>query len=394
MDLENALKQFDITEANLRRLETVWSEMMELIPDGPAFISGSPEDSRYQELKFAFRSIVKALPSIDGYSIESEPLELNVIGHARLDALDIGEIHATIALEEEIFAPSREIQEYRRRLSQARRELVREHLVSLIGKSDTLLSALTSRLERNREPVEGEDWERLKEILNQIERLVGSSIPRKGRWKDLRRHIAWGQGVDLYDIAEYDWPSVRSEIENNLYSELEPLPMEVEDLVDIVESRPRGPVSIKLQWSAITPEEFERLLFNIVSDAEGYANPRWLMDTNASDRGRDISVERIIGDTISGQKTERVIIQAKHWRKKSVSAKDVSEAANLMALWEPPRVHTLIIATSGRFTADAVDWIERHNGNGNLPHIEMWPESHLELLLAQRPNLAAEFKLR
>jgi len=34
-----------------------------------------------------------------------------------------------------------------------------------------------------------------------------------------------GQGVDLHDIARVDWPSVRKEIEGNLYSELEPLPV-------------------------------------------------------------------------------------------------------------------------------------------------------------------------
>ena len=57
-------------------------------------------------------------------------------------------------------------------------------------------------------------------------------------------------------------------------------------------------------------------------------------------------------------------------------------------------MHALVIATSGRFTADAVAWIDKHNEAANQPTIEMWAESHLELLLAQRPHLAAEFKLR
>jgi len=41
-----------------------------------------------------------------------------------------------------------------------------------------------------------------------------------------------------------------------------------------------------------------------------------------------------------------------------------------------------------------VAWIEKHNDAGKQPTIEMWPESHLELLLARRPHLVAEFKLR
>jgi hypothetical protein len=65
-----------------------------------------------------------------------------------------------------------------------------------------------------------------------------------------------------------------------------------------------------------------------------------------------------------------------------------------MNLWEPPRVDVHIIATSGRFTSDAVTYIEKHNQSDTALHIEMWPESHLELLLAARPSLIAEFGLR
>jgi hypothetical protein len=54
----------------------------------------------------------------------------------------------------------------------------------------------------------------------------------------------------------------------------------------------------------------------------------------------------------------------------------------------------LVIATSGRFTSDAVAYIEKHNGSDRAPRIEMWPESHLERLLALRPSLIADFGLR
>jgi hypothetical protein len=65
-----------------------------------------------------------------------------------------------------------------------------------------------------------------------------------------------------------------------------------------------------------------------------------------------------------------------------------------VSLWEPPRVHVLIIATSGRFTQDGVAYIEKHNDAGKQPQVEMWAESHLELLLARRPYLAAGMRLR
>jgi hypothetical protein len=230
--------------------------------------------------------------------------------------------------------------------------------------------------------------------LWQVERLTGGMVPRTARWRDMRRHLGIGQGVDLHDIARVDWPSVRSELQANLYSELEPLPVEVDNLVTLVRAKPSGPVTTKLNWSAITAEEFEQLLFNIVVDASGYTNAQLLMHTNAPDRGRDVSVERVNSDSLSGTRSQRVIIQAKHWQSKSVAVADISEAASQMALWEPPRVHVLVVATSGRFTADAVAWVEKHNEAGQLPAIEMWPDSHLELLLAQRPHLVAGFKLR
>jgi hypothetical protein len=54
----------------------------------------------------------------------------------------------------------------------------------------------------------------------------------------------------------------------------------------------------------------------------------------------------------------------------------------------------LIIATTGRFTTDTIDFIEKHNNSDRAMRIEMWPESHLERLLAQRPGLVVEFHLR
>ena len=63
-------------------------------------------------------------------------------------------------------------------------------------------------------------------------------------------------------------------------------------------------------------------------------------------------------------------------------------------LWEPPRIDVLVVATTGYFSSDAVDLIERHNLGDNALNIEAWPASHLEMLLAARPELIAEFRLR
>ena len=77
-----------------------------------------------------------------------------------------------------------------------------------------------------------------------------------------------------------------------------------------------------------------------------------------------------------------------------MSLSEVAILKEQMAFWDKPRVGVCIIATSGRFTSDAVSLIELHNQSDHSLRIEMWPESHLELLLASRPDIIAEFGLR
>ena len=83
-----------------------------------------------------------------------------------------------------------------------------------------------------------------------------------------------------------------------------------------------------------------------------------------------------------------------HWRTKSLSIRELTDAIAAIRLWEPPPVDVLVVATSGRFSADAVAWLEQHNNRRDRPAIEAWPESHLESLLAERPSLAVELGLR
>lgn len=149
-----------------------------------------------------------------------------------------------------------------------------------------------------------------------------------------------------------------------------------------------------LPWTRLDDDSFERLLYDLLRSIAEHDNVQWLMQTRAPDRGRDLSLDRVIRDSTGSVRTERVIVQAKHWLSKSVRPSDIGDLVHSVKLWEPPVVRGLIIATSGRFTADAVSWAEKHNDSGNPPLIELWPESRLETLLAYRPHLAAEHGLR
>lgn len=153
-------------------------------------------------------------------------------------------------------------------------------------------------------------------------------------------------------------------------------------------------VATPLAWSRLDADGFERLLFDLLRSFPEHHNVQWLSHTRAADRGRDLSMDRLIPLGAGRTRTERVIVQAKHWRAKSVGLPDIAATVAATKVWEPPVVRTLIVATSGRFSADAIAWVERHNETGVAPFVELWPESHLETLLARRPDLVASHGLR
>jgi Restriction endonuclease. len=394
MDLEAALQQFDATEANVVRLEAVWSELESMIPHGVAFFIDGPEARRYQELTLAYDDLVRALPAVNGYQITAKPTPLNAIGQARFDIMEVGELSDTIAFDESVVEPGAQLAEYRFRFDKVRREMVRDEVAHIAGAIATLLADLGPRHPATMDTVVDPQWDALGEHIRQIERLAGGQVPRTKAWGDLQRHVRFAQGQDLHDIIRVDWPAVQSELRKNLYTELEPLPVAVADLADVARERPTGVVTTALAWVQLDDEGFERLIFTMISNAEEYENPQWLTHTNAPDRGRDLSAELVHRDSLSGTTRERVIIQARNWLKNSVGVDDVATLLAQMKLWEPPAVRVLIVATSGRFATDAVDWIESHNERGERPRIEMWASSHLELILSRKPHIAAAFDLR
>ena len=237
-------------------------------------------------------------------------------------------------------------------------------------------------------------WEILQDHVSQIATLLGSSLKKPLKWDYLLRHLHFAMVGDFHDIEKMDWPSIKIELRESLYGVNDPIHVQVKDLSDLVSGRPQGPVATRLHWDRLSPDEFERLIFGLISSEQGYENPEWLMQPNAPDRGRDLSVTRVAVDRLSGTIRSRVIIQCKHWLSRSIRVPDVTTLIGQMNLWEPPRVDVHIIATSGRFTSDAVTYIEKHNQSDTALRIEMWPESHLELLLAARPFLIADFGLR
>lgn len=394
MDLDQALGQFDTVGANLARLGEVTRQYGELVPEGISFTAGSPEAAKADDLRAAFRELAAALPPIDGTRITAELMDLDEIAQTRRDAFHASLPDALIGLNREMNVAAQQVAEYRRLFRAKRRELVRERARLLIAAMDGCLAALTGRYERTGEVVADPEWTEFTSQLAELERLMEKDLPTGGRWIDLKRHVRFSQAGDVNDVIEHDWPSVRPHLEQALYGELEPLPTDIGDLGAVVATRPSGHVSVALKWDQLDAGDFERLVYNLFQGATGYENVEWSMRTNAPDRGRDIAAYRVTSDALSSVHRLRVVVQCKHWLSRSLSAPDVANEVATAKLWTSPPVDVLIIVSSGRFSADAITWIENHNSGRGLPRIEWWPESHLETLIAQRPELGREFGLR
>jgi hypothetical protein len=335
--------------------------------------------------------LLPGLPPIDGWTITDELPDIDELGQNYIDYFEIGE--TPFSVHEAGQQPAKDLDEYRFRLNRARRRAARERLEHLITAVEAALLRLLDGVPRaSNDRLEGPDVDLVTSAIGEIERLMGDAARTRGRWGALHRHVHFGQGHDWHDIREFDWPSVRADIEAATFADSDPLPVPDIDLGHAAAGHLTGTATIALPWDRLDDDGFERLLYDLLRDFPEHQNVLWLMQTRAPDRGRDLSLERVLQTGTGEVRTERVIVQAKHWLSKSVSPSAISDT--LAGMWEPPVVRGLIIATTGRFTADAVTWAERRNEGDTAPFIELWANSKLETLLAQKPYLAAAHGLR
>ena len=267
-----------------------------------------------------------------------------------------------------------------------------EHLLAVV--EGQLPHVLEGAQRGTGERIESSAVRQVCSAIGEIERLMGDAAERRGRWGDLRRHMRFGQSQDWHDIEKFDWPSIKPDIQAAALTDTDPLPVPDLDLGQAASGSLTGTATIALPWERLDDAGFERLLYDLLRVFPEHQNVQWLMHTRAPDRGRDLSLDRTLSSGAGAVRHERVIVQAKHWLKRSVSMPDVAATVASVALWQPPVVRGLIIATSGRFSADAVGWVEQHNNDAKAPFVDLWPESTLETLLAQKPSLAAAHGLR
>ena len=386
MDLSAALSQFDRTMANVELLDHLWQRYEPHIPTSPAFGLDTPET---EEIRRDFADIAKELPAIDGYHVDPELLALDDISQAIIDYWEIDVPFAFREIDNLSQGPRRQLDDYRHRVIKMRRRLVRKRIEEVVANVDNLLRSTIETEQGRQFPDTDHGWPELSNMIAELDRLRGTATLIGTRLGDLNRHIRFAEPHDLRDIVDLDWPSVRTALVDLVFDG-EPMTVSVGDLGDLVQSKPTGSVTSRLEWEQLDAETFEGLVFDILRSADLYENVEWLMKTNAPDRGRDISAERVIVDELSGTERFHVLFQCKHWTSRSVTLPDVVTLLAEVGLWSR-RFAEVIVVTSGRFTKDAVEWREKREVERESPAVRFWPGPHLEHLLASRPAIRSTY---
>src|SRR5262245_14229553 len=99
--LTDALKQFEIVEANLTKLERLCSEALHLIPKGISFGT----DPEYEDKCRTIEEVLRHLPAIDGWKPTLSFSELDAIAQTRFDLAELDEPTAAITFESSLEEP-------------------------------------------------------------------------------------------------------------------------------------------------------------------------------------------------------------------------------------------------------------------------------------------------
>jgi len=387
MSLDQALEQFDRTEANVAKLE----DFLEIYC--AAAVGFGPDTPEIDQVRRDWTSFVKALPLIEGFRPVTELPALDSPEQDGLDALEVGMIEVTNLTEDSVTQPERDLADYRHRLRSNRRKLTRKALDETLRAVDSVLQATHHTNEGSIfDDPESNGWLQLTSNWDQIHRLMGSDRPSGERWSDMGRHIYFAEPHDLLDIVDKDWPTVRQSILDHAF-EGEPIPVEAVELSDLVEEAPSGPVSTSVNWSVLDADGFERVVLGILQSSDGYENCKRPMNVYASDKGRDLSADRVVVDTLSGTKRIPVMIQCKHYQTKPVGLPECTQAVEQAKLWTDAGFRVVVIATSGNLAQQALEWIEKRHVDGDVPAVEVWSQTDLERLLASRPAIRTSFGL-
>lgn len=394
MELEKAVEELNKVAVNVELLKKKWDEVRELL-NYPAEGHWDAEGKQQYHTKcLEFEDLLNGIPKIRGSEIPNLLPDYDGVSQEARDVNDLGEVDLIVSFYSDLNCQEMEISKYEHVLKRERRKLVRRQVEICLNDIDHILDSLKHILDE-RDPSENlkaEEIEPLNYKISQIDNLMGDSIQRPPRWSDIIRHLRFGQVHDLSDIILVDWPIIKPAIES-VFRENDPFKINAKDLGDLVdEAEKSGEIVTSLNWEAITPEQFERLCADLLASFPEWENVEWLTQTNASDRGRDISAVWSSNDASRGTIRENYLIQCKHRIGSSISPADIENLQNILITHD--NIDIYLIITSGKFTDQAIQVVERWNARNTKPKVEIWGDWKLERLLASRPELVTQYGLR
>lgn len=248
MELSDLLEQMDRAAANLSKLESVWERAQAFIPEGPAL--GSPVE--YDDLGRAWSDLIQGLPPIDGWTITEEYPD------ARGDRRSLPGVRrdwgaACGRCGKKPPDQPRDLRDYRYRLNTARRRATRRRLEGLMAVVEAAIAQVVRDSEAlpPNDRVESDHAQLVVDSVAEIDRLMGAAAERTGRWSELRRHLHFGETHDWTDIATFDWPTIRPDIEAAGFADTDPLPVAGIDLGEAAGGTLTGSVTTALDWSSL-----------------------------------------------------------------------------------------------------------------------------------------------
>jgi hypothetical protein len=177
VNLDELLQVMDRAAANLTKLEAVWERAQPMIPSGPS--RGSSRE--YEDLRRTWTSLRSGLPPIDGWTVTEELPDVDAAGQDFIDYAELGE--PPFALLNQLGEPGNQLDEYRFRLAQSRRKAIHERLGDLTSTINEILPRLVESIPReSTDRVDDPRVAVVAEAISEIERLLGDTTERKGRW--------------------------------------------------------------------------------------------------------------------------------------------------------------------------------------------------------------------
>jgi hypothetical protein len=178
-DLTDALRAFEAAEANVARLENLWSQIEKEFPTGNVFQAASPE---YENRCRSYAAILDAFPTIDGWKPTETPLSLSDVNCHTIGAREVGDVEAQISLHDHLSVPGRELRDYRFRLDQQRRRLVRHIVADHISSIDRAIAGLQRSMAPDPIGNETVSDPQFEEVRNSVEAMNFIGCPSPSSW--------------------------------------------------------------------------------------------------------------------------------------------------------------------------------------------------------------------